>query len=240
MRVLLFHLFPSKHTTLQRQNVQSTNNNLFFLRKAGRADADSCVLCYVSTILIGRVHSEDSIRQQGGNFSRNWRASLHLGRGFGIWIHILKFIIPTSTLLQSYRRNVRSRFFHNYQMLNLPNSMECLILRFQGCCPQRQRRLIRGTSPSRCASLLQCHQSFRACTNVVYSNFLPFIIRRICSSQGPNSMPTKDFAQQIVSNALRKNPSRYMSIGRGSWLFAWLKWLPSGLVLAYMWRLYSS
>jgi len=69
---------------------------------------------------------------------------------------------------------------------------------------------------------------------------LPFIIRRIYSSQGPNSMPTKDFAQHIVSNALRKNPPRYMSIGRGSWLFAWLRWLPRGLVLAYMWRLYSS
>jgi len=31
-------------------------------------------------------------------------------------------------------------------------------------------------------------------------------------------MPTKDFAQQIVSNALRKNPPRYMLVGRGSWL----------------------
>ena len=142
------------------------------------------------------------------------------------------------------------RFFHNHWMLKLPprrqlNSMECLILRFQGCCSQLQRRFIHGT-PSRWTSrcqikyILQCHQSFRACTNTLYSNFLPVIIRRIYPSQGPNSMPTKDFAQQVVFNALRKNPPRYMSIGRGSWLFAWLKWLPRGLVLAYMWRLYSS
>ena len=81
---------------------------------------------------------------------------------------------------------------------------------------------------------------FALAPNTLYSNFLPFIIKRIYSSQGPHSMPTKDFAQKVVSKALRKNPPRYMSIGGGSWLFAWLKWLPRGLVLACIWRLYST
>ena len=68
--------------------------------------------------------------------------------------------------------------------------------------------------------------------NTLCINFIPVIIRRIYSSRGPNSRPTKDPAPQIVINAPRKNPPRYMSIGRGSWLSAWLKWLPRGLVVA--------
>ena len=56
------------------------------------------------------------------------------------------------------------------------NPMECLILRFQGCCSQHQRRFIHGTQAIQyiCASrrtsrcqikyILQCHQSFRACS----------------------------------------------------------------------------
>ena len=76
--------------------------------------------------------------------------------------------------------------------------------------------------------------------DTLYSDFLSFIIKRIHASQGPGSMPSKDFAQQVVSNALRKNPPRYMSIGGSTWLIKWLKWLPRGFVLAYMWRLFAT
>ena len=81
---------------------------------------------------------------------------------------------------------------------------------------------------------------FALAPDTLYSNFLSFIIKRIHASQGPDSMRSKHFAQQVVSNALRKNPPRYMSIGGRSWLFAWLKWLPRGFVLAYMWRLFAT
>ena len=82
--------------------------------------------------------------------------------------------------------------------------------------------------------------SFALAPDTLYSNFLSFIIRRIHASQGPDSMPSQHFAQQVVSNALRKNPPRYMSIGGRTWLFSFLKWLPRGVVLAYMWRLFST
>ena len=81
---------------------------------------------------------------------------------------------------------------------------------------------------------------FALAPDTLYSNFLSFIIKRIHASQGHDSMPSKHFAQQVVSNTLRKNPSRYMSIGGRTWTFACLKWLPRGAVLAYMWRLFAT
>lgn len=81
---------------------------------------------------------------------------------------------------------------------------------------------------------------FAPAPDTLYSNFLSFIINRAQASQGPYSLPSKDFAQQVVSNVLRRNPPRYMSIGGHTWLFACLKWLPRGAVLAYMWRFFST
>ena len=81
---------------------------------------------------------------------------------------------------------------------------------------------------------------FALAPDSLYSNFLSFIIKRIHASQGPDSMPNKQFAEQVVSNALREKPPRYMSIGGRSRLFAWLQWLPRGVVLEYMWRLFAT
>jgi len=80
---------------------------------------------------------------------------------------------------------------------------------------------------------------FALAPDTLYSNFLSFIMKRIYASQGPDSMPTKDFAQQVVSNALQKNLPRYMSIGGKSWMFALFKWLPRGFVLGMIWRKFS-
>lgn len=80
---------------------------------------------------------------------------------------------------------------------------------------------------------------FALAPNSLYEDFLSYIFKRINWSQGPDSMGSKDFAQQVVANTLRKNPPRYMSIGGGSWIYALLKWLPKGFVLNYVWRLFS-
>ncbi|KAF8167694.1 oxidoreductase [Crassisporium funariophilum] len=80
---------------------------------------------------------------------------------------------------------------------------------------------------------------FTLAPNTLYSDFFENIILRINSSQGPHSMPTRAFAHQVVSNALRKNPPRYISLGGKSGMFAFLKWLPRGLVLLLMWRKFS-
>ena len=81
---------------------------------------------------------------------------------------------------------------------------------------------------------------FALAPDTLYSNFLSFILKRAHASQGPYSMPSKDFARLVVSNALRRDPPRYMTIGGRTWLFACLKWLPRGAVLAYMWRFFST
>ena len=80
---------------------------------------------------------------------------------------------------------------------------------------------------------------FALAPDTLYSDFISFIHKRIYASQGPHSMPTEDFARQVVTNALKKKPPRYMLIGGNSHIFALLKWLPRGLVLYYMWRLFS-
>lgn len=73
----------------------------------------------------------------------------------------------------------------------------------------------------------------------LYSDYLPNIMQRIYASQGPQSMPSDDFAKQVVSKALQKSPPRYLSIGGHAWLFYIFKWLPRGFVLYLMWKQYS-
>ncbi|KAF8894358.1 oxidoreductase [Gymnopilus junonius] len=70
--------------------------------------------------------------------------------------------------------------------------------------------------------------------NSLYQAFVPFIQKRIDSSQGPNSMPTKDFARRVVGNALRKSPKGYMTMGGHAFMFSVFKWLPRGLVFYLM------
>lgn len=73
----------------------------------------------------------------------------------------------------------------------------------------------------------------------LYQNFIPNIIQRIYASQSPTSMPTDVFAKKVVSQALRKSPPLYMSLGGNAWLFVIFKWLPKVWVLRLMWRVYS-
>jgi len=80
---------------------------------------------------------------------------------------------------------------------------------------------------------------FTLAPDTLYSDFISFINKRIYASQGPHSMATKDFARQVVTSALEKKPPRYMSIGGNSRILALFKWLPRGLVLYFMWRLFS-
>lgn len=80
---------------------------------------------------------------------------------------------------------------------------------------------------------------FRLSPDSLYSDYLPNIMQRIYASQGPQSMPSDDFAKQVVSKALQKSPPRYLSIGGHAWLFYIFKWLPRGFVLYLMWKQYS-
>ena len=80
---------------------------------------------------------------------------------------------------------------------------------------------------------------FRLPDESLYSAFLPNILKRIHMSQTMGAMKTDEFAKQVVSTALGRNPPLYLYTGGKSWLFQVLRWLPKPWVLSYMWRIYS-
>jgi 1-acylglycerone phosphate reductase len=69
----------------------------------------------------------------------------------------------------------------------------------------------------------------------LYKAYLPNIMKRLYVSQEPGSMPTKKFAEEVVSKALRASPPSYVLTGGFATSFWILKWLPRGLVLNLMW-----
>ena len=56
----------------------------------------------------------------------------------------------------------------------------------------------------------------------LYNRFLPDMLARIELSQGTESMPTKDYADQVVDKALQKSLSRYMLLRGKTWTYATL------------------
>ncbi|KAG6877878.1 hypothetical protein C0993_002879 [Termitomyces sp. T159_Od127] len=80
---------------------------------------------------------------------------------------------------------------------------------------------------------------FKLPESSLYTAFLPDIMRRIYASQAPGSMPTDDFAKEVVSKALQKTPPLYLCTGANWHVFAIFKWLPKTWVLNYVWKLYS-
>lgn len=83
-------------------------------------------------------------------------------------------------------------------------------------------------------------EAFRLPENSLYRGYLDQIVRRINSSQGPNSMPTADFARVVVKNALAKNPPRYLTLGGNSTMFSIFQWLPRTWVLNLLWKRFSN
>lgn len=75
--------------------------------------------------------------------------------------------------------------------------------------------------------------------DTLYSEYVPYIIKRIQASQGANSMPSREFAAQVVSKALSKKPPRYMTLGGSSTTWTLFKWLPRSFVLYLLWRTFS-
>ncbi|KAJ7786549.1 oxidoreductase [Mycena metata] len=72
-----------------------------------------------------------------------------------------------------------------------------------------------------------------------YQQYLPNIIQRMNSSQGPNALPAEEFARQVVRRVLQKKPPLYMTLGGNARIFKLFAWLPKGFVLWYCWRLFS-
>ncbi|KAJ7675386.1 oxidoreductase [Mycena rosella] len=72
-----------------------------------------------------------------------------------------------------------------------------------------------------------------------YHEFLPNIIQRMHSSQGPAAMPADLFAKVVVRKALQRNPPASLMLGGNSTAFTIFRWLPKAWVLWFLWRLYS-
>ncbi|KDQ63326.1 hypothetical protein JAAARDRAFT_53550 [Jaapia argillacea MUCL 33604] len=70
----------------------------------------------------------------------------------------------------------------------------------------------------------------------LYKSFIDQIIARMHASQSSGSMPTDKFAQAIVSKALSTKPPLYFSLGANAGLFGFLRWLPRGWVLGFLWK----
>lgn len=80
---------------------------------------------------------------------------------------------------------------------------------------------------------------FKLPPDSLYTSYLKNIIERLHISQGSNAMPTDAFAKFVVTKALQKKPTTYLTAGGSYMLFALLRWLPRAWVLSFMWRRFS-
>lgn len=70
--------------------------------------------------------------------------------------------------------------------------------------------------------------------STMYKQYEPKIIERMNASQGSGSMDTREFARQVVTQALRASPPPYMTLGHNSTRFYLFQWLPRQYVLGKM------
>lgn len=76
--------------------------------------------------------------------------------------------------------------------------------------------------------------------DTLYPTYTPQILKRLNASQtimGP--MPTNDFARKVVRETVKKDPTRYMTLGGGAFLCKISLWLPRTWVLGFFWRKFS-
>jgi short-subunit dehydrogenase len=98
-------------------------------------------------------------------------------------------------------------------------------------------------SPGSVKSNIATNQAatFELPPNSLYIRYLHNIMDRLYASQGLSPMDTDEFAQMVVSKALRKNPPFYVTGGGKTTIFIFtiLKWLPNAWVRNYMWKRFS-
>ncbi|KAI0820598.1 oxidoreductase [Trametes gibbosa] len=73
----------------------------------------------------------------------------------------------------------------------------------------------------------------------LYTRYLPSIVERISASQGPDCLPTDEYARRVVRASLQEKPPREMMLGGKTALYKVLLWLPRAVALWFMWRRFS-
>jgi len=75
--------------------------------------------------------------------------------------------------------------------------------------------------------------------NSLYKAFLEKILTRARTSQDRKSMPTDEFATEVVNRALGAHPPTYLWLGGRTWqLWAMRSFLPRAAVLWLMWKIF--
>ncbi|KIM64547.1 hypothetical protein SCLCIDRAFT_15171 [Scleroderma citrinum Foug A] len=77
---------------------------------------------------------------------------------------------------------------------------------------------------------------FKLPPNSMYKDYEERMIERMNLAANKDSMPTDEFAKQVVEKALCGAPPPYMSLGWNARKVAWYQWLPRQYVLGLMYK----
>ena len=78
--------------------------------------------------------------------------------------------------------------------------------------------------------------TFKLSPDSMYKDYEERLIELMNIATNKDSMPTDEFAKQVVEKALCGAPPPYMSLGWSARKAAWLQWLPRQFVLGYVYK----
>ncbi|KAL4063889.1 hypothetical protein V8B97DRAFT_1928126 [Scleroderma yunnanense] len=78
--------------------------------------------------------------------------------------------------------------------------------------------------------------TFKLSPDSMYKDYEERMIERMNLAANKDSMPTDEFARQVVEKALSAAPPPYMSLGWNASKVAWSQWLPRQYVLGLMYK----
>ena len=78
--------------------------------------------------------------------------------------------------------------------------------------------------------------TFKLSPNSMYKDYEERLIEQMNMAAHKDSMPTDEFAKQVVEKALCGAPPPYMSLGWSARKVAWLQWLPRQYVLGLVYK----
>ncbi|KAI0668748.1 oxidoreductase [Trametes maxima] len=73
----------------------------------------------------------------------------------------------------------------------------------------------------------------------IYTRFLPCIMERVGVSQGSDSLPTAEYAREVVGKSMLAKPPRHMMLGGKTRIINLLLLLPRAFALWFLWRRFS-
>jgi len=78
--------------------------------------------------------------------------------------------------------------------------------------------------------------TFKLSPDSMYKDYEERLIELMNMAASKDSMPTDEFARQVVEKALCGAPPPYMSLGWNASKVAWFQWLPRKYILALVYK----